>query len=188
MAQRPPKVQSLGRPASGIGAAGARGRRAVRMTPTALALITAAALAADQATKALALAQLVPGHPVALAPGLNLTLGFNEGASFGMLAGAMAGRPEAMALLTGILTLVLAVVALRAQRPPEAAGFALIVGGSLGNILDRLRRGTVTDFFDIFWRDWHWPTFNFADIAIVCGAGLVLAGQAPRRGQETLDG
>ena len=158
------------------------------MTPFALALIAAAVLVVDQAAKALVLARLIPGRSMPAAPGVNLTLGFNEGASFGMLAGTMAGRPETMALLTGLLTLVLAVLALRATRPGEATGFALIVGGSLGNILDRLRQGAVTDFLDIFWRDWHWPAFNFADMAIVCGVGLVLAGQVPRRRQEISDG
>ena len=48
--------------------------------------------------------------------------------------------------------------------------FALIVGGAIGNIIDRLRQGAVTDFLDVFWQDWHWPTFNVADSAIVCGA------------------
>ena len=135
--------------------------------------LAAAAITRDQATKAFALVRFVSGQPGAAAPNLNPTLGLNETQAPGSLR--KRGPGEAKAILTWLLTFVV-------------AGRALIVGGSLSGILDQLWRGTVTDFLDIFWRDWHWPTFNFADVAIVCGAGLVLVGQAPRRGQETLDG
>lgn len=139
--------------------------------------IALAAFLADQVTKAMALAGLPWGEPVAVLPGLSLTLGFNTGASFGMLSGVMAGRPLLMAFGTGLLTMVFAVMALRALDPLERAGLALIVGGASGNILDRLRQGAVTDFLDFYWRDWHWPTFNLADVAIFCGAVLILASQ-----------
>ena len=132
------------------------------------------ALGLDQITKAAALLWLVQGAPVPILPLFNLSLGFNEGASFGMGSGLMAGKPWAMAALTGAITVGLAWGAYRSRNPWEAAGFALAVGGSLGNILDRLRQGAVTDFLDIYWQDWHWPTFNMADVAIVCGMGLIL--------------
>lgn len=134
----------------------------------------------DQTTKQAALAALAPGVPVALLPGFNLTLGFNQGASFGLLSGVMSGRPLAMAGLTAALTVVFAIIGLRAGQALERAGFALIVGGSLGNITDRLRQGAVTDFLDVFWREWHWPAFNMADVAITCGAGLILLSALPR--------
>lgn len=137
--------------------------------------IALAALVTDQATKALALAGLTWGTPVAVMPALNLTLGLNTGASFGMLSGIMAERPLPMALGTGLLTFGFAIMALRTRDPLERGGLALIVGGAAGNILDRLRQGAVTDFLDLYWRDWHWPAFNFADVAIVCGAALTLA-------------
>lgn len=140
-----------------------------------LVLLALAAMGLDQATKAVALTALTPGKPVEVLPGFALTLGFNEGASFGMLSGVMAGRPLAMAALAGAITLVLAIVAWRSRHPVEAAGLALIVGGSLGNIADRLRQGAVTDFLDVYWRDWHWPAFNLADAAITLGAALIFA-------------
>lgn len=149
------------------------------MNPWKLAVLGVLAFAVDQTTKSAALAQLVQAVPVPVFPGFNLTLGFNEGASFGMLSGAMAGKPWAMVVLTGAITLGLAVLALRARNPWEAAGFALVVGGSLGNIVDRLRQGAVTDFLDFYWRDWHWPAFNMADTAIFIGAGLVLISALP---------
>ncbi|MEH0069371.1 signal peptidase II [Pannonibacter sp. Pt2-lr] len=94
-----------------------------------------------------------------------------------------------MAALTGALTIAFAVMAFRAQQALERAGFALVVGGALGNIIDRLRQGAVTDFLDFYWRDWHWPTFNVADIAITLGAVLILAASLPlrRRKEPVLD-
>ncbi len=144
-----------------------------------LALIGLMALGVDQATKATALASLAQGEPVPVLSGFNLTLGFNTGASFGMLSGVMKETPLAMAALTGAITLVLVVLALRARSPWEAAGFALVVGGSLGNIMDRLRQGVVTDFLDLYWQAWHWPTFNMADVAIFIGAVLILVSALP---------
>lgn len=144
------------------------------MSAPRLILLALLALGLDQITKAAALHWLSQGVPVPILPLFNLSLGFNEGASFGMGSGIMAGKPWAMAALTGAITVGLAVAALRARTPWEAAGFALAVGGSLGNILDRLRQGSVTDFLDLYWQDWHWPTFNMADVAIVCGVGLIL--------------
>ena len=145
-----------------------------------VALIAATALA-DQLSKSAALSKLSLGQPIAIMPGFNLTLGFNEGSSFGMLSGIMAGKPVLMAALTGALTLMFAVMAFRARQPFERAGFALVVGGALGNIIDRLRQGAVTDFLDVYWREWHWPTFNVADIAITLGAVCILAASLPSR-------
>jgi signal peptidase II len=159
------------------------------MTKSRLIFLMAIAVLADQATKAAALSLLSQGQAISVVPGFNLTLGFNEGASFGMMGGLMAGKPLLMAALTGALTLVFAVMALRAKQPLERAGFALIVSGALGNVIDRLRQGAVTDFLDLYWRDWHWPTFNVADIAITLGAVLILAASLPlrRRKEPFLD-
>lgn len=159
------------------------------MTPPQMLLLAAAAILADQLTKAAALSGLTLGETVAVLPGFNLTLGFNEGSSFGMLSGVMAGKPLLMAALTGVLALILAVMAVRTRHPLERAGFALVVGGALGNIIDRLRQGAVTDFLDLYWRDWHWPTFNVADIAITLGALCILAASlsSRRRKEPVLD-
>lgn len=130
----------------------------------------------DQATKAWALEALWPPYSegITLLPVLNLRLGFNTGVTFGMFAESAAG---AVWLLVGIK---LAVVAWllhwlrRAATRIEATAIGLIVGGALGNILDRLRIGAVTDFIDAHYGGWHWPTFNMADVAIVCGVTLLV--------------
>ena len=159
------------------------------MTRVMLISLIAAAVVADQLTKAAALSLLSQGTAIPVMPGFNLSLGFNAGASFGMMGGVMAGKPLLMAALTGALTLAFAVMAFRAQHALERAGFALVVGGALGNIIDRVRQGAVTDFLDFYWRDWHWPTFNVADIAITLGAVLILAASFPlcRRKEPVLD-
>ena len=159
------------------------------MTKVMLISLIVAAVVADQSTKTAALSLLSQGTAVPVLPGFNLSLGFNTGASFGMMGGFMAGKPLLMAALTGALTIAFAVMAFRAQPALERAGFALVVGGALGNIIDRLRQGAVTDFLDFYWRDWHLPTFNVADIAITLGTVLILAASLPlrRRKEPVLD-
>jgi len=159
------------------------------MTRPLLLFVITVTVLVDQLTKAAALSLLSQGTALPVGPGFNLTLGFNEGASFGVLSEVMAGRPLTMAALTGTLTLIFVVMAFRARHILERAGFALVVGGALGNIIDRLRLGAVTDFLDLYWRDWHWPTFNVADIAITIGVFMILFASLPllRRKEPGLD-
>jgi signal peptidase II len=79
-----------------------------------------------------------------------------------------------MAALTGAITLVVAVLAFRSPRMAEASGLALMAGGSAGNVIDRLRQGAVTDYLDLYWGEWHWPTFNMADVFITSGVAMLL--------------
>ncbi|WP_279483987.1 signal peptidase II [Aureimonas sp. SK2] len=143
------------------------------ISPFGFLLAVAVAFTADQVTKVVALQNLNVWASVAILPGLNLTLGFNDGISFGILADTVFGQPLILVTLTGLLTCYLCFLGGTATRPLEGAGYGSIVGGSLGNIVDRLRQGAVTDFLDIYWSDWHWPTFNVADIAIVVGVAAI---------------
>ena len=146
-----------------------------------------ATLITDQLTKAAALSLLSQGSSLAVFPGLNLTLGFNEGVSFGLFSDLMAGKPLVMAALTGTLKVILAIMTFRARYPIEQVGFSLIVGGALGNVIDRLRQGAVTDFVDLAWQSWRWPTFNAADIAITVGALCILfAAFSSHRSKESV--
>lgn len=143
-------------------------------------LAALAAAVTDQATKAWALAALWPpyGEGVALLPVLNLRLGFNTGVTFGMFRESAAA--DAVWVLVAAKLLVVAFLARwlwRTASRAEALGLGLVIGGAAGNILDRVARGAVTDFIDAHYGGWHWPTFNMADVAIVCGvATLVLGG------------
>ena len=132
----------------------------------------AGAFAADQVTKAVVganSAALAGGVPVF--PGFNLVFLRNDGVTFGMMAGVPWWGLSAIAL--GIVVW-LAMLMVRAQRRVEALAYGLVIGGALGNVADRLRFGAVTDFLDVYVRGWHWPAFNFADVAVVSGVGLLL--------------
>lgn len=137
-----------------------------------------AALTIDQVTKTWALSALWPpgGNGFMLLPVLNLRLTFNAGISFGLLSETASGAVWLMvAAMLGIVVWF-SWWLWTARTRYEAVALGLIVGGALGNIIDRLRHGEVVDFIDAHYRGWHWPTFNGADIAIVGGAAIILAG------------
>ena len=133
-------------------------------------LLAAAVVLADQATKALVLARFNLGEGLVLAPYFNLVLVYNKGAAFSFLSDAPGWQTP---LLVGFALVAIAVVAYLLVRSPGrwilSAGLALILGGALGNVIDRLRFGAVVDFVDAHAWGWHWYVFNLADAAIVCG-------------------
>jgi len=144
--------------------------------------IAAATLAIDQASKWLILEVVMdPPRTIFIAPFFNLRLGFNTGISFGMFGDVLQRWPELLALFK--LTVAAAFLLWASVTPDhsERLGLALIAGGALGNALDRWRQGAVTDFLDIHWGDWHWPTFNGADIAISLGVAAMLFASLPLR-------
>lgn len=134
-----------------------------------------AGVALDQASKWWILTEVMdPPRVLPLAPFFNLTLGFNRGVSFGLLA---ADSPATPWLLSGFALAVLLGFGVWLARNPRlrhglAAG--LIAGGALGNVVDRLRQGAVTDFLDFHWAGYHWPAFNVADALIFLGAALLV--------------
>jgi signal peptidase II len=138
-----------------------------------LAALTAAL---DQASKWVAEAWLAPYTPVPLVPSLNLTLMYNEGAAFSFLAGAGGWQRWFFAGLATLITIVLGVWLhrLRATERVTAIGIALVMGGAVGNLIDRMLTGRVVDFIDVYYEDWHWPAFNLADSAITLGVALLL--------------
>lgn len=140
-------------------------------------LLTAlATLAVDQSTKAWALGALWPPYSagITILPVLNLRLGFNTGVTFGLFADGAAGALWLLVVLTAVIIAFLARWLWRTRSVAEAMALGLIIGGALGNLLDRLRQGAVTDFIDAHYAAWHWPTFNMADVAIVCGVATLL--------------
>jgi len=131
---------------------------------------------ADQLVKWVALSQLRPGEPVAVTGFFNLVLVFNRGAAFSFLADAPGWqRPFFIA----VALIAAAIVSWLLWRYPArrllCAGLALILGGALGNLWDRVAYGHVIDFLDFHAMGWHWPAFNIADSAISVGAGLLIA-------------
>jgi len=130
----------------------------------------------DQATKWLAVEYLLGRPPVEIMPGFDLQLVYNTGAAFGMLDDA-GGWQNAffIAVAAGIsLFIVHQLRRLTRAELQIAVSYALILGGALGNVIDRLRQGYVVDFIHWFYRDYHWPNFNIADSAICIGAALLI--------------
>jgi signal peptidase II len=125
-------------------------------------------VALDQGTKAAIEAELAVGEKVEVFPGLHLTDVHNEGIAFGLAGG---GGGLLIALVLAALGLILALFARNADRPGIWIPVGLLAGGALGNLADRVRIDSVTDFIELP----VWPAFNLADIAIVSGvAGLAL--------------
>lgn len=130
----------------------------------------------DQATKFLASGMLILHDPVALLPFFNLTLMHNTGAAFSFLAGASGWQRWFFTVLAVIVSIVL-VVWLRRLQPQEkwmAAALALVLGGAVGNLIDRLMYGYVVDFIQLYYKDWYYPAFNIADSAITVGAVMLV--------------
>ena len=139
--------------------------------------VAAVLVVVDQLTKARALDSLTLGVPSPVFDGwLNLTLVMNPGLAFGVLGSVPPGWRWAIACLSVIALAVLARVALRILPDGGWTGVlavALIFGGAIGNLIDRVRFGAVVDFVDVHWRGWHWPAFNVADSAITVGVTLL---------------
>jgi len=139
-------------------------------------LVSALVVALDMWTKEIASESLVLYRPVELTSWLNLTLAHNYGAAFSFLSEAGGWQRW---LFTGLALLVTGVLLVWLLRLPAtdkltAAALALIIGGAIGNLADRIKHGYVVDFIDVYYSDWHWPAFNLADSAITCGVILLL--------------
>ncbi len=139
--------------------------------------LSVAVVVTDQVTKWIAVETLLGQAPVAVIPGFfNFTLVYNTGAAFGFLREA-GGWQNAFFIGVATLVSVVLVAMLRRLQSSElqsAVALALILGGAIGNIIDRIRQGYVVDFVDWYFRDWHWPAFNVADSAITVGAALLI--------------
>ncbi len=130
----------------------------------------------DQFTKYLAVYYLSFGQPVRLLPFFNLMLNFNKGAAFSFLGAESGWQVYFFAGISLIVAIFLIVWLGRIKRSDRllAAGIGLIIGGALGNFIDRVRLGYVIDFFDFHVKNWHYATFNLADSAICIGAVLLI--------------
>lgn len=136
-------------------------------------LTGAAVLALDLFTKYLVQSRMAPHQSIPVIRGFfHITYVYNPGAAFGMLAHwRWFFVATALAVIAGILVY--------SRRPEVRQGLlpyalGMVMGGAAGNMVDRLRYGTVVDFLDFFWGRWHFPVFNVADTFIVTGVGLVL--------------
>ncbi|WP_264435317.1 signal peptidase II [Coxiella endosymbiont of Dermacentor marginatus] len=130
----------------------------------------------DQLTKYLVFHYLTFGSTVKNFSWLNLTLNYNTGAAFSFLSTESGWQVYFFSLISLIVVIFLIVWLSRTQRSDKwrAIGFSLIVGGALGNFIDRVRLGCVIDFVDFHIKNWHYATFNIADSAICMGVFLLI--------------
>jgi signal peptidase II len=137
--------------------------------------LSAAVVVLDYATKLAVLGALAPGESRAVTAFFNLVLVFNKGAAFSFLAGAPGWQGPAFASIAVVASVVMSylIVKNRSKRL-FCSGLALILGGALGNLYDRLVYGQVVDFLDVHAAGWHWPAFNVADSAITVGAAILI--------------
>jgi len=152
-------------------------------------LVVAVVIGADQLSKARVQETLqLPGNALPISDYFNLVLAYNRGAAFSFLSDA-GGWQGGLFLVIGIAASIalLWLLARHHAQPLYAAALSLILGGALGNVIDRVRLGHVVDFLDFHW-SWlgvlfpagHFPAFNLADSAICCGAGLLILDELRR--------
>ncbi len=140
--------------------------------------LSALVIALDQASKALIVAKFELFERRALLPVLEITRLHNKGAAFSFLSDASGWQHYLFLALAGLVSVGIVVWLLRLRSPGSAvlaSGLALILGGAIGNAIDRLLRGHVIDFIHFHWFErWYFPAFNVADTAITVGAGLLI--------------
>jgi len=151
-------------------------------------LISGAVLVLDQITKVLVDNTMTLHQSIAIIPNFaSLTYLRNTGAAFGFLAGARSALRIAFFALISSVAIGCIVYLIRGLRPQHkwlAASLSLILGGAVGNLIDRLRLGEVIDFIDLHWYHIHWPAFNVADSAISIGVVMLFI-QMLRKGSLT---
>lgn len=138
-------------------------------------LIALGVIFADQFTKVWALHDLIPYQSKVIFPMLNFTLAFNTGAAFSFLHSSGAWHHWFfMAFSLGMsVALFVWLLTLDASDRLQLLSLCLILGGALGNLIDRFKFGHVVDFIDVYYGQYHWPIFNVADSAICVGAVLL---------------
>ena len=141
-----------------------------------LIAIASSIFALDQLTKwwLLEVFHIAERAPVRLTENFALVMAWNKGVSFSMLSHSSEWMPYVLSALAVVISAVLVRLYLKTEHRLEHVGYAMVIGGALGNVVDRLRFGAVADFFYVHIGDLGWPAFNIADMAICCGVGLLL--------------
>lgn len=154
-------------------------------------LLAAAIIVLDQASKLYFNANFSYGQRLNVLPVFDLTLVYNRGAAFSFLASEPGWQRWFFTVLGVGAAVVIAVILARQGKraaPRFALALAMIMGGALGNVIDRIAYGHVVDFLLFYWKDWYYPAFNVADVAITCGAILLVLDELLRMRRTTPSG
>ncbi|MGM3160706.1 signal peptidase II [Dickeya undicola] len=138
--------------------------------------LAALVLVVDLGSKQWVMTHFQLGESVSLVPFFNFTYAHNYGAAFSFLADKGGWQRWLFALIALVIIVALLAMMHRssASHKLNNIAYSLIIGGAIGNLADRLVHGYVIDFLDVYVGDWHYPTFNLADSAIVVGALLIV--------------
>ena len=130
----------------------------------------------DQLTKYIASTSLEMHQPIAVMPMFNWTLMHNTGAAFSFLADAGGWQRWFFAVIAVVVSVVIFLWIKRLEQHEkwQAIALALILGGALGNVIDRIWLGYVVDFIQVYYQQWYWPAFNIADSAISIGVVMII--------------
>lgn len=155
------------------------------LSPYALLSISGLIAASDQVVKWLVQQSMAYGESVSVTPFFNWVHVWNTGAAFSLFANGGGWQRYFLIGIAAVVSIVLIKLVLENRHKGEAIAYSLILGGAIGNLVDRIFRGYVVDSFDVYWRSWHWPAFNLADIAIVLGALLLVSVSFSRKKTNT---
>jgi signal peptidase II len=137
--------------------------------------VVSAVFVLDALTKWFAVQWLVDmPSGISLLPMFSLTLVYNSGISFGLFGSTSATQTWALSATTALAISGIGWLASKSKTRRELLGYSLILGGALGNLVDRLHDGVVTDFLDFHLWGLRYPTFNFADVAITLGVAILM--------------
>lgn len=130
----------------------------------------------DQLTKYIASTSLVMHQPVAVMPMFNWNLMHNPGAAFSFLADQGGWQRWFFAAIAAVVSIVIVLWIKRLEQHEkwQAIALALILGGAIGNVIDRIWLGYVVDFIQVYYQQWYWPAFNIADSAISIGVAMII--------------
>jgi signal peptidase II len=152
------------------------------------------ALIVDQVTKWWVINEMMnPPRVIPVTPFFNLVMGWNRGISFGLMNRESAFNAWVLPLVAVVIVVILSVWLWRNERTIVAIAIGLVIGGALGNVVDRLRYGAVADFLDFHAAGIHWPAFNVADTSITVGAAMLVLEslfarrESPKNGSGTSD-
>jgi signal peptidase II len=143
-----------------------------------VAIVALGIVLLDQVTKLWVAASMRLHQSIPVVDGLfDLTYVRNTGAAFSMFAGSAPGIRVPFFIIVSLVAVVVILSFVRhtpANQKVALAGCAFVLGGAVGNLIDRVAYGEVIDFLDVYWGDWHWPAFNVADSFITVGVVLLL--------------
>jgi signal peptidase II len=136
--------------------------------------IAVAVIVADQFTKWLILEVMDPPRIITVTGFFNIVLAWNRGVSFSLFETGSAAGPWILSILALAISAGLLVWMTRQRRFVPTLALGLVIGGAIGNVVDRFRFGAVVDFLDVHGAGYHWPAFNVADSAITVGVALLI--------------